>query len=115
MTIKDVSNICNVTNGVIDGYELDRYYPSIEVLDKLSDKFDLSYLCRDGYTYLLFNYDSFVIRLNDWINQNCLTKQEAAEKIGISRSLLRYWLNGSVIRSGTYDKIKDNLIKYKFI
>jgi len=67
LTIRDVADLCGVTPSVIDEYELGRYYPSKDILDKLSSTFDVNYLCRDGYTNLILNYDKFLEKLNIWI------------------------------------------------
>ena len=114
-SICDVANLCGVTNSVISGYELERYMPAKDILDKLSSKFDMDYLCMEGYTKLIFNFDVFLDKLNNWINENNLTKEDAANKLGISRGLFRFWFNGGVISIGTYNKIKNNLLKYKLI
>ena len=115
MSIEELANLCGVTKSVVNGYELNRYYPTKEVLDKLADVFNINYLCRDGYTKLLLEYDLFIERLKYWIKENNLTYQEAADNLGISRGLLRFWFDGSIIRSNTYFKIEDNLIKYNLI
>ena len=115
MTIEDVATLCSVTKSVIDGYELNRFYPSIEILNLLSKKFELSYLCRDGYTKTLLEYDKFIERIKFWISTNELTQQDAADKLGVSRTLLRFWFNGCVIRSDTYHRIVHNLEKYNLI
>ena len=115
LSISDVAILCGVTNSIISGYELERYMPTKNILDKLSSKFDMDYLCMDGYTKLIYNFDNFLDKLSLWINKNNLTKEDAASKLGVSRSLFRYWFNGGVISISTYNKIKDNLQKYQLI
>ena len=114
-SICDVANLCGVTNSVISGYELERYMPTKDILDKLSSKFNIDYLCMEGYAKIIYNFDEFLDKLNIWINENKLTKEDAANKLGVSRSLFRYWLNGGVISIGTYNKINTNFKKYKFL
>ena len=38
--------------------------------------------------------------------------QIAADKLGVSRSLLRFWFNGGTMRISLYNKIKGNLAHY---
>ena len=115
MTMEEVASLCGVTKSVINGYELNRCYPSIQVLELLSKKFNLCYLCKDGYTKTILNHKTFIENINTWIDTNNLTQQEAADKLGVSRSILKFWFNGSVIRSSTYYKILENLNKYNLI
>lgn len=115
LSIPEVANLCNVTNSIISGYECNRYYPTKEVLNLLSSKFDIEYLCIEGYTKLIYNFDEFLDKLKLWINENNYTLEIAANKLGISRSLFRYWFNGGVIRIGLYNKIKYMLEKYNLI
>lgn len=115
LEIKDLANICNVTNGVISGYEVGRYYPTIDTLKLIAKYFDIDYICSDGYTYLIWNYSIFLNNLKQWINNNNLTREEAANLLGITRGTFRFWFNGSVIKYKTYCKIKDNLIYYELI
>lgn len=89
--------------------------PSKYILDKLSEEFDIEYLCRDGYTRILFNFDIFLNVLSKWMDDNRYSKKQASCILGISHSLLRFWYNGTVIRKKTYDKIETNLIKYNLI
>jgi DNA-binding XRE family transcriptional regulator len=115
LTIRDVADICDVTPSVVDGYELARYYPSKEVLDKLSSTFDINYLCRDGYTNLILNYDKFLEKLNIWIAENNLTRKDAATKLEVSPALIKYWFKGGVMRIYLYNKIRDNLDHYSLL
>ena len=85
------------------------------MLDLLSSKFDMDYLCIDGYTKLVYNFDEFLDKLNLWIEKNNITKEDAANKLGISRGLFRFWFNGCIISISTYNKIKDNLRKYNLL
>lgn len=109
LSISEVAKLCNVTNSVVIGYECNRYYPTKEVLNLLSSKFNIEYLCIEGYTKLVYNFDEFLKKLKVWIKENNYTRAEAADKIGISRTLLRAWFNGGTISISTYNKIKDNL------
>lgn len=115
MSIEHVAKLCNVTNSIISGYELNRYYPSKNILDKLSSVFDMDYLCSEGYTKLIYNFDEFLDKLNFWIKENNYTLEIAANKLGISRGLFRFWFNGCVIKISTYNRIKDKLIKYNLL
>lgn len=115
ISISEVADLCGVTKSIISGYELNRYYPSKEILMLMSSKFDMSYLCIEGYTKVVYNFDQFLYKLNLWIKENNFTKEDAANKLGISRGLFRFWFNGCVIKISTYNKIKDNLKKYKLI
>lgn len=115
LSISEVAKLCGVTNSVISGYELERYMPTKDILDKLSFKFNIDYLCMEGYTKLIFNFDNFLNKLNNWINKNNLTKEDAANKLGISRGLFRFWFNCGVISIGTYNKINTNLKKYQLL
>lgn len=105
ISIENLPNLCGVTKSVVIGYEVNRCYPTKEILDKLTDVFNINYLCKDGYTKLLLDYDLFIERLEYWIKENNLTYQEVADNLGISRGLLRFWFDGSIIRSNTYFKI----------
>lgn len=115
LSISDVANLCSITDSVISGYECNRYNPSKEVLTLLSSTFDIDYLCIDGYVKLVYNFDEFLDKLNLWIYENNFTKKDAADKLGISRGLFRFWFNGGVISISTYNKIKHNLTNLKFI
>ena len=115
LSIPEVAKLCNVTNSIISGYECNRYYPTKKVLNLLSCKFDMNYICLDGYTKLLYNFDIFLNKLKSWINENNYTRDVAANKIGVSRALLRYWFNGGIIKVSTYNKIIKNLEIYKLI
>ncbi len=115
LSISEVAILCGVTNSIISGYELVRYMPTKDILAKLSSKFDMDYLCSEGYTKLIYNFDYFLDDLSSWINENNLTKEDAANKLGVSRSLLRYWFNGGVISISTYNKINISLKKYQLL
>ena len=115
LSISEVAELCNVTNSVISGYECNRYNPTKEVLDLLSSKFDLDYLCMEGYTKLVYKFDEFLDKLSLWIKENNLTKEDSANKLGISRGLFRFWFNGGIISISTYNKIKDSLNKYNLL
>ena len=115
LSIPEVAKLCNVTKSVISGYECNRVNPTKDVLDLLSSKFDMDYLCMEGYTKLVYSFNEFLDKLSLWINENNLTKEDAANKLGISRGLFRFWFNGGVIKVSTYNKIKDNLNKYNLL
>jgi DNA-binding XRE family transcriptional regulator len=115
LTIRDVADICGITTSVVDGYELGRYYPSKEILDKLFSTFDINYLCCEGYTNLILNYDKFLEKLNIWITDNKLTRKDASLKLGVSSSLIKFWFEGSIISINLYNKVKDNIIYYKLL
>ena len=115
LSIPEVAEFCNVTKSIISGYECNRFNPTREVLNLMSSKFDMDYLCMEGYTKLVYNFDEFLDNLSLWINENNLTKEDAANKLGISRGLFRFWFNGCVIKVSTYNKIKDNLNKYNLL
>ena len=115
LSIPEVADLCNVTKSIISGYECNRFNPTKEVLNLLSYKFNMDYLCMEGYTKLVYNFDEFLDKLSLWIKENNLTKEDAANKIGISRGLFRFWFNGGVISINTYNKVQDNLNKYKLI
>ena len=63
----------------------------------------------------VYNFDEFLHKLSLWIKENNLTKEDAANKLGISRGLFRFWFNGGVISISTYNKIKFNIYKYNLI
>ena len=115
LSISEVAELCNVTNSVISGYECNRYNPTKEVLILLSSKFDMDYICMECYTKLVYNFDEFLDNLSLWIKENNLTKEDAANKLGISRGLFRFWFNGGIISISTYNKIKDSLNKYNLL
>lgn len=112
LSISDVANLCGVTKSIISGYELGRYYPSKEILILISSKFNIEYLCMEGYTKLIYKFDDFLDKVNIWIKYNNYTRAEAANKLGVSKSLFRFWFNGGIISISTYEKIKDNLKNY---
>ena len=115
LSIPEVAGLCNVTKSVISGYECNRVNPTKDVLYLLSSKFDMDYLCMEGYTKLVYNFDEFLDNLSLWIKENNLTKEDASSKLGISRGLFRFWFNGCVIKISTYNKIQNNLRKYNLI
>ena len=115
LSISEVAELCNVTNSVISGYECNRYNPTKEVLDLLSSKFDMDYLCMECYTKLVYNFDEFLDKLSLWINENNLTRAGAASKLDILHRLFRFWFNGGVISINTYNKIDHNLKTYKLL
>ena len=57
LSIPEVADMCNVTKSIISGYECNRFNPTKEVLNLLSSKFDMDYLCMEGYTKLVYNFD----------------------------------------------------------
>ena len=69
----------------------------------------------EGYTKLIYNFDKFLDKLKLWIKENNYTLEVAANKLGISRGLFRYWFNGGIVRVSLYEKIKNNLEKYNLI
>ena len=115
LSIPEVADVCNVTKSIISGYECNRFNPTKEVLNLLSSRFDMEYLCMEGYTKLVYKFDEFLDKLSLWIKENNLTKEDASSKIGISRGLFRFWFNGGVISISTYNRIQDNLKKYDFL
>ena len=115
LSISEVAELCNVTKSIISGYECNRYNPTKYVLNLLSSKFDLDYLCMEGYTKLVYNFDEFLDKLRLWIKENNLTKEDSANKLGISRGLFRFWFNGGIISISTYNKIDHNLKTYKLL
>ena len=115
LSIPEVASLCNVTKSIISGYECNRYNPTKEVLNLMSSKFDMDYLCIEGYTKLVYNFDEFLDKLSLWINENNLTRADAATKLGISHGLFRFWFNGGVISISTYNKINHNLKAYKLL
>ena len=115
LSIPEVASLCNVTKSIISGYECNRFNPTREVLNLMSSKFDMDYLCMDGYTKLVYNFDEFLDKLSLWINENNLTRADAATKLGISHGLFRFWFNGGVISISTYNKINHNLKAYKLL
>ena len=115
LSIPEVADMCNVTKSIISGYECNRFNPTKEVLNLLSSKFDMDYLCMEGYTKLVYNFDEFLDKLSLWVKENNLTKEDAASKLGISRGLFRFWFNGGVNSISTYNKIKFNIYKYNLI
>ena len=115
LSIPEVASLCNVTKSIISGYECNRYNPTKEVLNLMSSKFDMDYLCMEGYTKLVYNFDEFLDKLSLWINENNLTRADAATKLGISHGLFRFWFNGGVISISTYNKINHNLKAYKLL
>ena len=89
--------------------------PTKDILNKLSSKFNIDYLCVDGYTKLISNFDEFLDRIKLWIEKNNLSKSDAATKLGVSHGLFRFWFNGGIIKISTYNKVKNNLEKFKLI
>lgn len=75
----------------------------------------MDYLCIDGYTKLVYNFDEFLDRIKFWIDENNYTRLQAAIKLGVSSSLFRFWFNEGTISISTYDKIKNNLKETKLI
>ena len=63
LSIPEVAELCNVTKSVISGYECNRYNPTNEVLNLMSSKFNMDYLCMEGYTKLVYNFDEFLDNL----------------------------------------------------
>ena len=115
LSISEVANLCNVTNSVISGYECNRYNPTKEVLNLLSSKFDMDYICMEGYTKLVYNFDEFLDNLSLLIKENNLTRANAATNLGISHGLFRFWFNGGVISISIYNKIQNHLKKYNLL
>ncbi|MEG1286394.1 MAG: helix-turn-helix transcriptional regulator [Romboutsia sp.] len=74
LSISDVATLFGVTNSIISGYELERYMPTKDILDKLFSKFDMDYLRMEGYTKLILNFNDFLNTLNSCISKNNLTK-----------------------------------------
>ena len=61
------------------------------------------------------DFDEFLEKLSLWIKENNLTKEDAANKLGISRGLCRFWFNGCVIKISTYNKIEHNLKNHNLL
>ena len=115
LSIPEVTELCNVTKSVISSYEYNIVNLTKDVLNLLSSKFDMDYICMEVYTKLVYNFDEFLYKLSLWIKENNLTNEEASSKLGIYRELFRFWFNGCVVKVSTYNKIKDNLNKYNLI
>lgn len=115
LSISKVAKLCNVTDSVVSGYECSRYYPTKEVLNLLSSKFDIQYLCIEGYTKLVYNFDEFLDKLKLWMNENSYTREVEANKLSASRNLLRYWFNSGAISINTYNRIEYNVKIYNLI
>lgn len=62
------------------------------------------YLCMEGYTKLVYNFDKFLDKFSLWIKENNLTKEEVDSKIGISCGIIRFCFNGCIINISTYNK-----------
>ena len=60
LSIPEVADLCNVTKSIISGYECNRFNPTKEVLNLLSSRFDMEYLCMEGYTKLVYKFDEFL-------------------------------------------------------
>ena len=112
LSIPEVAQLCNVTKSVISGYECNRVNPTKDVLNLLSSRFDMNYICMEGYTKLVYNFDEFLYKLSLWIEENNFTKEDVATKLGISRGLFRFRFNDGVIKVSTYNKTQNNLRKY---
>lgn len=69
----------------------------------------------EGYSKTVYNFDNFLDKVNNWINENNLTRKDAANKLGVSPGLFRYWFNGGVISISTYNKINIVLKKYQLL
>ncbi|WP_317982854.1 hypothetical protein [Romboutsia faecis] len=82
--------MCNVTPSVISSYEVNMYYPSIDILNILGMYFDINYLCKNGYSNFLWNHETFINNLRSWINDNGYTRIEAAKLLGVSHSIFRF-------------------------
>ncbi|MDB8794608.1 helix-turn-helix transcriptional regulator [Romboutsia sp. 1001216sp1] len=115
LSISEITELCGVTKSVISGYELNRYVPTKEVLNLLSSKFDMNYICVEGYTKLLYNFDEFLDKLKLRIDKNNYTRLNAANKLSISPSLFRFWFNRGTISISTYNRIKNNLNKFQLL
>ena len=113
LSIPEIAKLCNVTKSVVNGYECNRINPTKDVLDLLSSKFDIDYVCMEGYTNLIYSFDIFLDNLSLWIKENNLTKSEAANKLGILYEIFRFWFNSRVISISTYNKIQSK--KYNLI
>ena len=69
----------------------------------------------EGYTKLIYNFDKFLENLNSFIKENNYTRLDSANKLGVSRSIFRFWFNGGTISVNTYNRIKYNLQKYNLL
>lgn len=78
----------------------------------MSSKFNIDYLCMEGYTKIVYYFNEFLDKVNVWIKSNEYTREEAAKRLGISKSLFRFWFNGGIISISTYKKIEQQLKKY---
>ena len=112
MSIPEVAELCNVTKSVISWYECNIVNPTKDVLNLLSSRFDMNYICMEGYTKLVYNFDEFLYKLSLWIEENNFTKEDVATKLGISRGLFRFWFNSCIIKVSIYNKTQNNLRKY---
>ncbi|RDY22843.1 XRE family transcriptional regulator [Romboutsia maritimum] len=115
ISIQDLASMIGVTKSLVSAYEVGRYFPNIGILNKIGKYFDMDYLCRDGYSNLVWNNECFIENLRSWINSNNFSKYEVAKLLGVSSSTFKYWFEGSVMSMTTYNKIKNNLTKYKLI
>lgn len=75
LSIPEVADMCNVTKSIISGYECNRFNPTKEVLNLLSSKFDMDYLCMEGYTKLVYNFDEFLDKLSYGLKKIILLKK----------------------------------------
>lgn len=59
----------------------------------------MDYLCMEGYTKLLYNFDKFLDKVNIWIKDNGYTQAEAATiSLGLLKapSAIIYLINYSI-------------------
>lgn len=64
-----------VQRGMIASYELEQFYPTIDIINKLGSILNINILCRDSYSNFLLNTPIFKNNIYNWRLENNLTKR----------------------------------------
>ena len=111
----DLSELTGVQRGMIASYELDQFYPTKDSIGKLNPILDINFLCKDGYSNLILNYNDFKTKLIQWRKENNLTKKNASKLLHISERGYASWEKGVIMNSTTYKKVQEDLAKYNLV
>ncbi len=105
----ELDNKVGMQHSMIGSYERDKFYPTLDSINKLGVVLDINVLCSEGYLKFLLQSPAFKGKLFKLRLENNLTRRNAAKLYGISERGYSLWEDGVLMNINTYDKVKLNL------
>lgn len=111
----ELGNKVGMQHSMIDSYEHDKFYPTLDSISKLGIVLDIDMLCTECYSKFLLQSHHFRDKLFNWRLRNNLTRRSASKLLGVSERGYNLWEDGGIISITTYYKVECNLLKYNLI